>query len=155
MSNNSSSKELDAADISEIIKLLPHRYPFLLIDKIVDIDSDNSAVGIKNISISDHVFQGHFPDKPVYPGVLLIEGMAQTAGSICIKARQMDGPPPIVYFMTVDKCKFRKPVLPGDQVEFHVRKIRNKGTIWKFSAIAMVNDTKVCEAEISAMLVAE
>lgn len=150
---DTSATTLEHADIHEILALLPHRYPFLLVDKVRDIDEDNAAIGVKNITISDPVFQGHFPDKPVYPGVLLVEGMAQTAGAICIKARQMDGPPPIVYFMTIDKCKFRKPVLPGDVVEYHVEKIRSKGAIWKFAAKAMVDGHKCAEAEISAMLV--
>ena len=155
MADEKQLSELEAADIQEIMSLLPHRYPFLLIDKIIEIDGDNSAIGIKNVSISDHVFQGHFPGKPIYPGVLLVESMAQTAGAICVKARQMDGPPPVVYFMTVDKCKFRKPVVPGDVVEFHVTKIRSKGAIWKFAAVAKVGGQKVSEAEISAMLVVE
>jgi len=147
--------ELSSADIMQIMALLPHRYPFLMVDRIVDIDGDNSAIGIKNVTINEPHFQGHFPDQPVMPGVLLIEGMAQTAGAICVHARQGTSRPKIVYFMTIDKAKFRKPVVPGDTVEYHVQKIRSRGTIWKFRVDAVVAGTRVAEAEISAMLVDE
>ncbi|MEP0408368.1 MAG: 3-hydroxyacyl-ACP dehydratase FabZ, partial [Roseibium sp.] len=131
----------------------PHRYPFLLIDKIVEMDGDDSCIGIKNVTINEPHFQGHFPTRPVMPGVLLIEAMAQTAGALCVHAKGKDSPPQLVYFMTIDKAKFRKPVVPGDQVHFHVKKIRQRATIWKFDAVAMVDGAKVAEAEISAMLV--
>ncbi|MTI16660.1 3-hydroxyacyl-ACP dehydratase FabZ [Rhodobacteraceae bacterium RKSG542] len=144
---------MDSADIMRVMELLPHRYPFLMIDKIVDMDGDNSGIGIKNVTINEPHFQGHFPKQPVMPGVLLIEAMAQTAGALCINARGTEDSPSLVYFMTIDKCKFRKPVVPGDQVHFHVKKIRNRATIWKFDAVAMVDGVKVAEAEISAMLV--
>jgi 3-hydroxyacyl-[acyl-carrier-protein] dehydratase len=146
--------QLESFDIQRIYELLPHRYPFLMIDRIVDIDGDNSAVGIKNVSINESFFRGHFPDNPIMPGVLLIEGMAQTAGAICIATRGRSRPP-IVYFMTIDSAKFRKPVLPGDTVEFHVRKIRNRSNIWKFAAEAIVRGGKVAEAVISALIADE
>ncbi len=146
-------KTLDSADIMRIMELLPHRYPFLMVDRIVDMDGDNSAVGIKNVSANEPHFMGHFPNQPVMPGVLLIEGMAQTAGALCVHSRGDSGTPKLVYFMTIDKVKFRKPVLPGDQVRYHMTKIRNRTNIWKFEGVAMVDDTKVAEAEISAMLV--
>lgn len=150
---NEDKKTLATADIMQVMKLLPHRYPFLLIDKIVEMDGDDSCVGIKNVTINEPHFQGHFPERPVFPGVLLIEAMAQTAGALCVHARGSDAPPQLVYFMTIDKAKFRKPVEPGDQVHFHVKKIRQRSNIWKFDAQAKVDGNKVAEAEVSAMLV--
>ena len=144
---------LEAVDILQIMELLPHRYPFLMVDRIIDINKDDSAIGIKNVTINEPHFLGHFPEKPVMPGVLLIEGMAQTAGAICVHARQGTARPKLVYFMTIDKAKFRKPVVPGDTVEYHVAKIKSRGTIWKFRVEAIVAGGKVAEAEISAMLV--
>lgn len=141
-------------DIQTIYKLLPHRYPFLMVDRIVNIDGDSSAVGIKNVTINEPYFAGHFPGQPIMPGVLLIEGMAQTAGAICILARGQDSPK-VVYFMTIDQAKFRRPVLPGDTVEYHVRKIRNRSNIWKFEAEAMVGGNKVAQATISALIADE
>ncbi|WP_237154702.1 3-hydroxyacyl-ACP dehydratase FabZ [Oryzibacter oryziterrae] len=139
-------------DIMALLKALPHRYPFLLIDKIVEIDSDKSAVGIKNVTFNEPQFQGHFPAQPVMPGVLMIEGMAQTAGAICVRA--WDGAPPkLVYFMTIDKVKFRKPVGPGDVLEYHVKKTKQRGNMWWYEAVAKVDGAKVAEAELSAMLV--
>lgn len=141
-------------DIHAIYKLLPHRFPFLMVDRIINIDADNSAVGIKNVTINEPYFAGHFPSMPIMPGVLLIEGMAQTAGAICILARGKDSPK-VVYFMTIDQAKFRRPVFPGDTVEYHVRKIRNRTNIWKFTAVALVDGTKVAEATISALIADE
>ena len=152
MANDAST--LVNLDINAIYELLPHRFPFLMIDRIEDIDGDNSAIGVKNVTINEPYFAGHFPSKPIMPGVLLIEGMAQTAGAICILARGKESPS-IVYFMTIDQAKFRQPVLPGDTVRYHVRKIRNRTNIWKFSAEAMVNGTKVAEATISALIASE
>jgi 3-hydroxyacyl-[acyl-carrier-protein] dehydratase len=142
---------LEAVDIIGLMKLLPHRYPFLLVDRIVAIDADNSAIGIKNVTINEPHFQGHFPDQPVMPGVLIIEAMAQTAGAICIRSQNTDRPS-LVYFMTIDNAKFRKPVVPGDRLEIHVRKQKKRGTIWRFGCEAMVEGVKVAEAEISAMM---
>lgn len=144
---------LESVDINRLMKLLPHRYPFLMIDRIVDIEADNSAIGIKNVTINEPCFQGHFPGFPVMPGVLLIEGMAQTAGAICVNNQGEHYRPQLVYFMSIDKAKFRKPVLPGDQVRYHVRKIRNRGPVWRFACDAKVDGNLVAEAEISAMIV--
>ena len=144
---------LESADIHKILELLPHRYPFLMIDRIVDIDGDKSAVGIKNVTANEPHFQGHFPGAPVMPGVLMIEGMAQTAGAICVFAGDTGAPQP-VYFMTTDNAKFRKPVIPGDRLEYHVKQTKKRGNIWKFDCIAKVDDQKVAEASVSAMLVA-
>ncbi|MCO6185997.1 3-hydroxyacyl-ACP dehydratase FabZ [Rhizobium sp. L1K21] len=141
---------LDAVDIMEILKLLPHRYPFLLVDKIVDIDGDNSAVGIKNVTVNEPHFTGHFPEQPIMPGVLIIEGMAQTAGAICARVR--GGETNLVYFMTVDNVRFRKPVVPGDRLEYHVTKQRQRGNIWKFHCDAKVDGQLVAEGDIGAMM---
>jgi 3-hydroxyacyl-[acyl-carrier-protein] dehydratase len=146
--------DLQTFDIGRIHQLLPHRYPFLMVDRIVNVDSDNSAIGIKNVTANEPYFLGHFPGNPIMPGVLLIEGMAQTAGAICIASRGGERPQ-VVYFMTIDNAKFRRPVLPGDTVEYHVRKIRNRSNIWKFSAEALVRGVKVAEATVSALIADE
>jgi len=153
--NETEKTVLDSADIMRILELLPHRYPFLMVDRIVEIDGDRRGVGIKNVTANEPHFMGHFPDQPVMPGVLMIEGMAQTAGAMCVHSRGQAGTPKLVYFMTIDRAKFRKPVLPGDQVRYVMTKIRNRSNIWKFDGVAMVDGVKVAEAEISAMLVDE
>ena len=144
-------KTLEALDIYRVLQALPHRYPFLMVDRIRDINGDESGVGIKNVTFNEPHFQGHFPGHPVMPGVLLIEGMAQTAGALCVLASRSAGPK-LVYFMTIDKAKFRKPVVPGDTVEYHVQRIRRRNNIWKYAAEARVEGAKVAEAEVSAML---
>lgn len=146
-------KELGSADILRILKLLPHRYPFLLVDKIIEMDGDNSAVGIKNVTINEPFFQGHFPNFPVMPGVLLVEGMAQTAGALCVANLTEAFEPQLVYFMAIDRARFRRPVLPGDTVYYHMVKRRNRGRVWRFEGQAKVNGQLVAEAEISAMIV--
>jgi 3-hydroxyacyl-[acyl-carrier-protein] dehydratase len=145
-------KELGTADIVRILKLLPHRYPFLLVDKIIEMDGDNSAIGIKNVTMNEPFFQGHFPNFPVMPGVLLIEGMAQTAGALCVASLPNPYEPQLVYFMAIDRARFRKPVLPGDTVHYHMVKRRNRGRVWRFEGQAKVNGQLVAEAEISAMI---
>lgn len=152
---NTQLETLDSADIMRLMTLLPHRYPFLMIDKIININGDESATGVKCVTINEPHFQGHFPERPVMPGVLLIEAMAQTAGAICVANGGVSGKPKFVYFMTIDKCKFRKPVEPGDVVYFNVRKDRQRRNIWRFAAEAIVDGAKVAEAEVSAMLVSE
>jgi len=148
--NEDAKTTLGTADILEIMKLLPHRYPFLLVDKIIDIDNDDSAVGIKNVTANEPQFTGHFPGNPIMPGVLLIEAMAQTAGAIC--ARKLGSENSLVYFMTIDNARFRKPVVPGDRVEFHVTKQKQRGNIWKYHCDAMVDGQKVAEADVGAMM---
>jgi 3-hydroxyacyl-[acyl-carrier-protein] dehydratase len=150
---SSDGRTLESADIMRVLELLPHRFPFLMVDRIIDMDGDAAGVGIKNVTFNEPHFAGHFPGKPIMPGVLLIEGMAQTAGALCVASRGKGVPPSLVYFMTIDKAKFRRPVVPGDTVEFHVRKVQRRMNIWRFRAEAMVAGTKVAEAEISAMLV--
>ena len=119
-------------DINEILKTLPHRYPMLLIDRVIDIRTDYSGIGIKNVTFNEPCFLGHFPERPVYPGVMMIEAMAQTAGVIGIKSVEGTEKPRAVYFLTIDKCKFRKPVMPGDTIEYHMRSIGRRKTMWWF-----------------------
>jgi 3-hydroxyacyl-[acyl-carrier-protein] dehydratase len=139
-------------DIVQIMNLLPHRYPFLLIDRIEQVQGDESCVGIKNVTINEPFFQGHFPGRPVMPGVLMLEAMAQAAGAICAHAQGADAPLQSVYFLTVDKAKFRKPVGPGDRLELHMRKINKRKTMWWFRGEAKVDGQIVCEAEVGAMI---
>ena len=143
---------LDSLDILQLLEALPHRYPFLMVDKIVKMRGDDSCVGIKNVTFNEPHFQGHFPDRPVMPGVLVIEAMAQTAGALCVKSQGM-ARPKLVYFMTIDKAKFRKPVVPGDVVEYHLTKTARRRNMWWYKGEAMVAGTLVCEAMVSAMLV--
>ena len=147
-------KTMLAAEIGDIMSLLPHRYPFLMIDRVIEIDGDNSGIGIKNVTFNEPHFQGHFPGEPVMPGVLMIEGMAQTAGVLCMHAEGRERPR-LVYLMTVDKAKFRKPVRPGDVVEYHMKKERQRGNIWRFHGDAIVSGQLVAEADVSAMIVQE
>lgn len=151
MADAAENRKLEAADIMKLLRLLPHRYPFLLVDRIVDIDRDNAAVGIKNVTVNEPHFQGHFPDQPVMPGVLIVEAMAQTAGAICLLSTG-GNMPSLVYFLTIDNAKFRKPVVPGDRLELHVRKLKQRGNIWRFQCEGLVDGAKVAEAEISAMM---
>ncbi|MEO0497568.1 MAG: 3-hydroxyacyl-ACP dehydratase FabZ [Pseudomonadota bacterium] len=144
--------ETTSLNIADIMRLLPHRYPFLLVDKIVGIQGGDAAVGIKNVTINEPFFVGHFPGSPIMPGVLIIEGLAQTAGAITAAFEGGNGVPKLVYFMTIDRAKFRKPVVPGDVLEYHVTKSRARGSIFKFDCVAKVGDHKVAEAEVSAMM---
>ncbi|WP_170984642.1 3-hydroxyacyl-ACP dehydratase FabZ [Rhodoligotrophos sp. lm1] len=143
---------LDAADINRVLQLLPHRYPFLMIDRIVDMDGDLSGIGIKNVTINEPYFAGHFPGAPVMPGVLLIEAMAQTAGGLVVASRGEEGQGKLVYFMTIDKARFRRPVVPGDTVKIHVQLLRKRANVWKYRGEARVDGRLAAEAEISAML---
>lgn len=152
MDDKTKVKTLGTADIAKVMKYLPHRYPFLLLDRMYDMNGDESCIGLKNVTINEPFFQGHFPQYPVMPGVLIIEGLAQTAGALCVSSLGEDYKAELVYFMGIDKAKFRKPVLPGDQLHYHVRKIRNRGRVWRFYGEARVDGAVVAEAEISAML---
>lgn len=152
MNDQSPAKVLGTADIARVLKLLPHRYPFLMVDRIYDMNGDDSCVGLKNVTYNEPYFQGHFPQFPVMPGVLIIEGLAQTAGALCVSSLKEDYKAELVYFMGIDRAKFRKPVLPGDQLHYHVRKVRNRGRVWRFYGEAKVDGHIVAEAEVSAML---
>jgi 3-hydroxyacyl-[acyl-carrier-protein] dehydratase len=143
--------KLEAADIALVLKVLPHRYPFLMVDRVFDIKGDEHGIGIKNVTINEPHFQGHFPNNPVFPGVLMIEGMAQTAGVMCILATGSKLPKS-VFFLTIDKAKFRKPVLPGDTIEYHMTKISRRKTMWWYQGIAKVAGQIVAEAQVGAMI---
>jgi 3-hydroxyacyl-[acyl-carrier-protein] dehydratase len=140
-------------DVNRVMELIPHRYPFLMVDKIEEIELGVKAVGVKNVSINENFFQGHFPTRPVFPGVLIIEAMAQTAGCLVVATLGKEAEGKLVYFMTIDDARFRKPVVPGDQIKIHVEKARNRGPVWKFTGAAKVDDVLVAEATFSAMIV--
>lgn len=147
-------KTLGAIDIQRILELLPHRYPFLLVDKIIAMDRDQSCIGIKNVTVNEPQFTGHFPGRPLFPGVLMIEAMAQTAGALVMTGYfDGDGEGKQVLFTTIDKAKFRKPVIPGDQICFHMTKLNHKRNIWWYRGEAYVDGVLVAEAEISAMII--
>ena len=144
-------------NVVDIQKILPHRYPFLLVDRITKLDAGTYIEGYKNVSISEPVFQGHFPDHPIYPGVMIIEGMAQAGGVLAFKsmdnASQEEIENKVVYFMSIDKAKFRAPVTPGDQLVYKINVIKNKGAVWQLDAKAYVDDKIVAQAELKAMIV--
>ena len=144
---------IEAAGIKEILEALPHRYPFLMVDRIINMRGDEFAIGIKNVTFNEPQFTGHFPGQPVFPGVLMVEGMAQTAGVMCI--RSVVGKVKSVYFTTIDKCKFRKPVGPGDVIEYHMTKKTRRKTMWWYQGEAKVAGELVAEAEVGAMLIEE
>ena len=144
--------DASTADILEIKRMIPHRYPFLLIDKVRDIELGMSAVGIKNVTANEPHFEGHFPAKPVMPGVMIVEAMAQTAAVMVIRTLDMMDNDLLVYFMSIDACKFRHPVGPGDQLELHVSVIKNRGKVWKFNGSGKVDGAVVAEAEFTAMI---
>jgi len=150
--DNSIKTDERIIDINEIMEMIPHRYPFLLIDKVKDIQSGESAIGIKNVTIGEPYFKGHFPGHPIMPGVLIIEAMAQTSAVLVVEAMGKKENR-LVYFMTVDQARFRKPVLPGDLLELTVRKERSRGNVWKFKGEAHVDSNLKAEAVFSAMIV--
>jgi 3-hydroxyacyl-[acyl-carrier-protein] dehydratase len=141
--------------IERIMRMIPHRYPFLLIDKVVDVRSDTAAVGIKNVTINEPFFAGHFPQRPVMPGVLIIESMAQTAAVLVVQTLGARAEGKLVYFMSVDNARFRKPVVPGDRLRVQVTKQRNRGSVWKFAGEAYVDEKLVAEATFAAMILDE
>jgi 3-hydroxyacyl-[acyl-carrier-protein] dehydratase len=142
----------DSLDIQQILDLLPHRYPLLLVDRIEQIRGDEFCVGIKNVTMNEPFFTGHFPGRPVMPAVLLLEGMAQSAGAICALSLKRDRPPQSVYFITIDKAKFRRPVIPGDRVEYHMSRLARRKNMWWFRGEAKVNGQIACEAQLGAMI---
>jgi 3-hydroxyacyl-[acyl-carrier-protein] dehydratase len=149
---NDAATTFETVDIAEILKTLPHRYPFLMVDRIINVRGDESGIGIKNVTANEPQFLGHFPNNPVFPGVLLIEGMAQTAGVLCIRSIRATEKAKQVYFLTIDKARFRKPVLPGDTVEYHMTKINKRKLMWWFRGEAKVAGELVAEAEVGAII---
>jgi 3-hydroxyacyl-[acyl-carrier-protein] dehydratase len=153
MDTEQPNAKLDDLDVNQIMEMIPHRYPFLMIDRVTDLIAATSAVGIKNVTINEPYFQGHFPSQPIMPGVMIVEAMAQTAGILVIASFEQKTDQRLVYFMTIDSARFRKPVVPGDTLKIHVNKIQNRGTVWKFKGEAKVDGNLVAEATYSAMIV--
>jgi 3-hydroxyacyl-[acyl-carrier-protein] dehydratase len=147
-----SDEVLKAADIKEIMRLLPHRYPFLLVDRVIDIRGDQFGVGIKHVTMNEPQFAGHFPENPVMPGVLVIEGMAQTACVLCLRMLPPTEKQRLFFFLTIDKAKFRKPALPGDTLEYHMQKVAHRRKMWWYRGEAKVGGVVVAEAELGAYL---
>ena len=144
-------------DVIEIQKIIPHRFPFLLLDRVLEIKAGESIHAYKNVSVSEHIFQGHFPGHPIYPGVMIVEGLAQAGGVLAFKSmsedEQKDTENKVVYFMSIDKCKFRAPVVPGDKLEYKISVIKQRGNIWVLKGEAFVDGNLVTEAELKAMIV--
>ena len=149
------NKKMADIDITRIMQMIPHRYPILMIDRVVDITLGESATGVKNVTINEPFFQGHFPTRPVMPGVLIIEAMAQTSAVLVVATLGADSEGKLVYFMTVDEARFRRPVTPGDTIHIHVSKQRQRANVWKFKGEAKVNGVLVAEAIYSAMILDE
>ena len=145
-------KDLSQLDIVGIMELIPHRYPMILVDRVVDIIPGDSCTGIKNVTINEGFFQGHFPRRPVMPGVMIVESMAQTAAILVVKTLGEDAKGKLVYFMTVDNARFRRPVTPGDSMRVHVKRLQQRRNVWKFSGQVKVDDVLVAEAEFAAMI---
>lgn len=155
MDGESTPASTSAIDIHRIVEMIPHRYPFLLVDRVEDVVEGESAVGVKNVTINEPFFQGHFPNRPVMPGVLIVEAMAQTAAVLVVDSLGKDAEGKLVYFMTIENARFRRPVEPGDQLRLSCTKVRQRANVWKFSGVATVGDTVVAEATYSAMIMDE
>lgn len=141
-------------DIKEILKALPHRYPILLVDKVVELEPGKKVIAIKNVTFNEPHFMGHFPDHPIMPGVMIIEAMAQASAFVVLNPKSgLSTQDKLVYFMSIDNAKFRKPVVPGDVLELHIEAIQNRGPVWKMSATGIVDGQKVAEATFSTMIV--
>jgi 3-hydroxyacyl-[acyl-carrier-protein] dehydratase len=149
---NEIGSTLETIDIAGILRAIPHRYPFLMVDRIIGIRGDDFAIGIKNVSVNEPQFQGHFPGNPIFPGVLLIEGMAQTAGVICMQVLGREGVGAAPYFLTIDKAKFRKPVFPGHTVEYHMTKTARRKNMWWYRGEAKVAGRIVAEGVVGAII---
>ncbi len=152
MTDTTENTTVAAVDIIEILDMLPHRYPLLLVDRVKDIVLDTSATGIKNVTMNEPQFQGHFPGRPIMPGVMIVEAMAQTAAVLVIKTLDSAGTEKNVLFMSIDNARFRRPVVPGDVMEIKVTKKQQRGPVWKFSGVVEVEGKKVAEADFAAMI---
>jgi 3-hydroxyacyl-[acyl-carrier-protein] dehydratase len=140
-------------DLPRIMEMIPHRHPFLMIDKVVDVVANQRATGVKNLSLNEYYFKGHFPARPVMPGVLIIESMAQTAAVLVVHTLGPKAEGKLVYFMSVDNARFRRPVFPGNRLDIHVTKQRNRGNVWRFEGLAKVDDNVMAEAVFAAMII--
>ena len=152
MSNVQEENTTKTIDIHRIMQMIPHRYPFLMVDKVIDVVPAEGATGVKNVTASEPHFQGHFPEKPIMPGVLIIESMAQTAAVVVVETLGPKAEGKLVYFMSVDNARFRRPVVPGDTLMVHVKKERSRGNVWRFNGEAKVNGQLMAEATFSAMI---
>ena len=150
--DNASTATGDAVDIKRILQMIPHRYPMLMVDKVIEMHLDQSAIGIKNVSINEPFFQGHFPSEPVMPGVLIVEAMAQTAAVLVVATFGAESEGKLVYFMSIDDVRFRRPVSPGDRLELHVAKLQSRANVWRFSGKAIVDGKVAAEATFAAMI---
>lgn len=152
MNDTAAETSLDTADILRVMRMIPHRYPMLLVDKVIKMKADDSAVGIKNVTYNEPYFQGHFPSRPVMPGVMVIESMAQTAGVLVVHTLGPSAEGKMVYFMSVDSARFRRPIMPGDQMHIHVKRERRRGNVWRFAAEVMIDGHLAADATITAMI---
>lgn len=141
-----------SVDIRRILQMIPHRYPMLMVDKVTEMVLNERAVGIKNVSVNEPFFQGHFPSEPVMPGVLIVEAMAQTAAVLVVATFGAESEGKLVYFMSIDGVRFRRPVLPGDRLELHVKKVQSRGNVWRFGGQAIVDGKVAAEATFAAMI---
>ena len=147
-----SEDQISPLDIRRIMEMIPHRYPILLVDRILELTRGESAVGLKNVTMNEPHFLGHFPDLPVMPGVLIVEAMAQTAAIVAVDALGAEVEGKTVYFMTIEDARFRRPVTPGDSLHIHVEKTQNRGPVWKFKGQAKVDGKLCAEAKFGAMI---
>lgn len=152
MNDPAAGTALDTADILRVMRMIPHRYPMLLVDKVIEMKADESAVGIKNVTYNEPYFQGHFPSRPVMPGVMVIESMAQTAGVLVVHTLGPSAEGKLVYFMSVDSARFRRPIMPGDQMHIHVRRERRRGNVWRFAAEVKIDGQLAADATVTAMI---
>ena len=152
MTDPAAETALDTADILRVMRMIPHRYPMLLVDKVIKMKADESAVGIKNVTYNEPYFQGHFPSRPVMPGVMVIESIAQTAGVLVVHTLGSSAEGKLVYFMSVDRARFRRPIMPGDRMYIHVKRERRRGNVWRFNAEVMIDGQLAADATITAMI---
>ena len=152
MTENPTPTVVDTVDVIRIMEMIPHRFPMLLVDKVIDMIPDKSATGIKNVTINEQYFQGHFPTRPVVPGVMIIESMAQTAAVLVVQTLGADSEGKLVYFMTIENARFRRPIVPGDQMLVYVEKTKSRGPVWRFSSKVMVDGQLAAEANYAAMI---
>lgn len=155
MTQAGESRDVGAIDVARVMEMIPHRYPMLLIDRVVDLVADESAIGIKNVTINEPQFQGHFPSRAIMPGVMIVEAMAQTAAVLTVYTLGAEAEGKLVYFMSIDGCRFRRPVTPGDTMRISVRKDRSRGAVWRFKGEVHVDENLAAEATFAAIIIDE